>query len=326
MPLNSWFLTMREYGFRPKIACCPFVIQSVVRLNMQNRRKLSASLVMLNPKGLLGRIATVSLAVLSISLSFAINGAALAGTVPLATFTVSLTSPDNNYFMTGNTEILNANVTGCINLNCGSANGTASKTLNAVGNNAASISGSAQPNPDGSGAEATIDYYFEAVGPTNTSVIFDIEAAGSASETGSGTAFAHLYLNGSPTIGSPPVLASACSSFQANGCGSISSGFFLNSVFGAQSNTVQEIEIDVDGSANPNGGTYGASVDPTIIIDPGFLAANPGFTLEFSSNVIQESISETPIPATLPLFASGMCALGLLGRRKKRDLTLEVRS
>jgi hypothetical protein len=334
--LNSWFLTTREREFRAKIARRPCVIQSVVGLNMENRRKLSALIAKLNPKTLPGRVATASLAVLSVSLSSVIGGPALALTVtppPLATFTVSLTTPDNNYFMTGNTEILNANVTGCINLNCGSASGTASKTLNALGNNAASIGGSAQPNPDGSGAEATIDYYFEAVGATNTSVIFDIEAAGSASETGSGTAFAHLYLNGSSTIGSPPILASACSSFQVNGCGSISSAFFLNSVFGAQSNTVQEIEIDVDGSANPNGGTYGASVDPTIIIDPAFLAANPGFTLEFSSNVTQDSISETPIPAALPLFASGMFALGLLGRRKNRHPlgknatpVLEVRS
>ena len=289
---------------------------------MQNRRQLSALIAKLNPKTLLGWVATAPLAVLSVSLSSVISGPALALTVtppPLATFTVSLTSPGDNYYMSGNTQILNANVMGCINLNCASASGSASKTLNAVGGNAASIGGSSEPNPDGSGAEATIDYYFEAVGPANTSVVFDIQAAGSTSETGSGTAFAHLYLNGSSTIGSPPSLASACLSFQVNGCGSISSAFYLNSAFGAQSDTVQEIEIDVAGSTNPNGGTYAASVDPTIIIDPGFLAANPGFTLEFSSNVTQNSISETPVPAALPLFASGIGLVGYLsGRRKKR--------
>jgi hypothetical protein len=284
-----------------------------------DRRPL-ASLARPDPKGLLDRIATPFLAALAVSLGLMISGGASAGavTVPLATFTVSLSSYQDNYYMSGNSQILNANVNGCRNLDCASANGTASKTLNGVGNNAASIGGSGEGDAEGSTAEATIDYYFEAVGPANTAVNFDIQAAGSASETGSGTAFAHLYLNGSSTIGSPGTLTSACSSFELNGCGSIGSAFVLNSVFGAQSDTLQEIEIDVDGDVNQNGGTYLASVDPTITIDPGFLSANPGFTLEFSSNVTQNSISPTPLPGALPLIASGLGTLGLVGRRKKR--------
>lgn len=264
---------------------------------------------------------TPILAVLSISLGLMVGGGASAGsvTVPLATFTVSLSSYQDNYYMSGNSQILNANVTGCLNLNCASANGSASKTLNGVGNNTASIGGSGEGNSEGSTAEATIDYYFEAVGPTNTSVLFDIQAGGSASETGSGNAFAHLYLNGSSVIGEPGTLTSACSAYEVNGCGSISSAFILNSVFSAQSGTVQQIEIDVDGDVNQNGGTYMASVDPTITIDPGFLAANPGFTLEFSSNVTQNPISPIPLPDARPLIASGLGALGLVGRRKRRE-------
>jgi hypothetical protein len=257
--------------------------------------------------------------VLFVSLGLLLSGGASAATLPLATFSVSLTSYQDNYYMSGNSQILNANVLGCLGQACSSATGTASKTLNGVGDNVVSVSGSSAANPDGSTAEATIDYYFEAVGPANTGVAFDILAAGGASETGNGTSFAHLYLNGSSVIGEPGTLTTACSSFEIDGCGSIGSAFFLNSVFGAQSNTVQELVLEVSGDVNPNGGTFMASVDPTITIDPSFLAANPGFTLEFSSNVTQNPVSAVPLPAALPLFAAGLGAFGLMGRRKWRD-------
>lgn len=261
---------------------------------------------------------------LLIGLGLTINAVASAGmvAVPLAVFTVSLSSYNDNYYMSGNSQLLNENVNGCLNQDCTAAAGSASKILNGVGDNAVSISGGGQGNPDGSTAESTIDYYFAAAGAANTQVAFDIQALGFAEETGNGTSFAHLYLNGSSVIGSPGVLTTACASYEANGCGSIGSSFLLNSVFGAQSNTVQEIELDVYGDVNQNGGTYAAWVDPTISIDPAFLAANPGFTLELSSNVTQDPVAPVPLPGTLPLFAAGIGVWGLMARRRPRQLPI----
>jgi hypothetical protein len=48
-------------------------------------------------------------------------------------------------------------------------------------------------------------------------------------------------------------------------------------------------------------------------LDP---SGNP-FALNFSNGQITISAA-TPVPAALPLFATGLAALGLLGWRKKR--------
>jgi hypothetical protein len=50
-----------------------------------------------------------------------------------------------------------------------------------------------------------------------------------------------------------------------------------------------------------------------------FLNANPGqYQIIFSAGIDNGPVSNTPLPVTLPLFASGLGALGLLGWRRKR--------
>ena len=63
------------------------------------------------------------------------------------------------------------------------------------------------------------------------------------------------------------------------------------------------------------GFSMSASVDPLFTIDPSVLDPQD-YTFQFSPGLV--STSETPLPAALPLFASGLGALGLLGWRKKR--------
>jgi hypothetical protein len=67
-----------------------------------------------------------------------------------------------------------------------------------------------------------------------------------------------------------------------------------------------------------------ASLDPHIYLDPRFNI--PGLTLELSQdldNVVGTAAAATPLPAALPLFATGLGALGLLGwRRKKKSAAL----
>jgi hypothetical protein len=57
-------------------------------------------------------------------------------------------------------------------------------------------------------------------------------------------------------------------------------------------------------------------IDPMFSIDPDFANASD-YQLVFSDG-IQNDVSSTPIPAALPLFASGLGALGVFGRRRKR--------
>jgi hypothetical protein len=58
-----------------------------------------------------------------------------------------------------------------------------------------------------------------------------------------------------------------------------------------------------------------AYVDPIIEIDPDFANAS-GYSLVFSTGI---GNGVTPIPATLPLFATGLGALGVLGWWQEAD-------
>ena len=56
--------------------------------------------------------------------------------------------------------------------------------------------------------------------------------------------------------------------------------------------------------------------DAQVLTGSGFILNNPGKWTE-------TSIGKTPLPATLPLFATGLGALGWLGRRRKRKAAKE---
>ena len=58
-----------------------------------------------------------------------------------------------------------------------------------------------------------------------------------------------------------------------------------------------------------------AFLDPQITYD---LSADAGITLELSAGVGNTPLTATPLPAALPLFATGLGALGLLGWHRKR--------
>lgn len=85
--------------------------------------------------------------------------------------------------------------------------------------------------------------------------------------------------------------------------------------------TLNNIQMTLFIVANMNvGGTSSSQsgfIDPIITFDPSFDLS--GYTLEFSAG-IQNSAAATPLPAALPLFASGLGALGLLGWRRKRKV------
>jgi hypothetical protein len=65
------------------------------------------------------------------------------------------------------------------------------------------------------------------------------------------------------------------------------------------------------GGETETAGQFNAEIDPTIEIDPTWLAENPGYSLVFSSNY-----SPVPLPASVWLMLSALAGLGLVMRRK----------
>jgi hypothetical protein len=89
-----------------------------------------------------------------------------------------------------------------------------------------------------------------------------------------------------------------------------------------------KVGLDIEGFGNPGGVQAGFldSLDyPTgmgvFTLDDGVTANDPGTFL--FNNLFLPPNAETPLPAALPLFATGLGALGLLGwRRKKKAAAL----
>jgi hypothetical protein len=84
------------------------------------------------------------------------------------------------------------------------------------------------------------------------------------------------------------------------------------------------IDVYIKAEARNYGGFLGTDV-ATAYVDPYFYIPSdvPNadlYTIVVSPGIGNSPIPATPIPATLPLFSSGLGALGLLGWRKKRKL------
>jgi hypothetical protein len=63
-----------------------------------------------------------------------------------------------------------------------------------------------------------------------------------------------------------------------------------------------------------------ASLDPTIEIDPAFLAANPGYSLVFSPGFAPPLSSAVPEPSTWAILILGFAGLGYAGWRQGRSV------
>jgi hypothetical protein len=75
---------------------------------------------------------------------------------------------------------------------------------------------------------------------------------------------------------------------------------------------IAECSSEINGFASING-TCEASADPTITIDPTFLAANPGLSVVFSPGITPGVV---PTPASGWLLISGLGALAMIQRRR----------
>ena len=67
-------------------------------------------------------------------------------------------------------------------------------------------------------------------------------------------------------------------------------------------------------------GTFPVDFHYQSVCGPGIATCGTGWSgsLDITYNFTPSTAAETPLPAALPLFATGLGALGLLGWRRKR--------
>jgi hypothetical protein len=131
-------------------------------------------------------------------------------------------------------------------------------------------------------------YYYEVIGPYAANVPIRTSVSLTTSADGTFAMATALY-----SYGSNAYSVFACSATQKGACGTYPSSynFFLSPVFYLTAEQVYFTQLELSGGAgamegvDPTSGSYTATVDPTLVIDPTWLASNPGFSIEYSSNV-----------------------------------------
>ncbi|MBV8211356.1 MAG: PEP-CTERM sorting domain-containing protein [Burkholderiaceae bacterium] len=183
-----------------------------------------------------------------------------------------------------------------------SASGSSSSSVTATGGASPTISASFSTGAQGGSAGASIVYYFEVIGSSGP-VTVDYAASGSVSSAS--TATVANYQIATTTLPFGTVLASATTS-TSNPSFSVSSSLSL------QTNTVYD---EIMGASAGGIGTGSATLDPTLSLTPGEIAA--GDQLVLSPNAVPE-------PSTLLFLGAGVGALAFLRVAKKRAIPADV--
>lgn len=171
------------------------------------------------------------------------------------------------------------------------------------------------------GSTATLTYQIAASGPAGVMVPYNFDTAGSVTILGS-------FANGSASVTLTPPGGIGLTGFIASTTAStgltnttITCGAAC--VVGTQhvfllSDTAYTVQIRASAGAATNfNAVVNADADPYIYIDPTFARAGE-FSLLISDGIGNAPLASTPIPTALPMFASGVGALGLLGWRRKK--------
>jgi len=175
-------------------------------------------------------------------------------------------------------------------------------------------------------------YYVSVVGPSDINVPLDLlgftSTEGNTSDAGSGGGW---ISEASFTIGNSDVnVIDSSLDYNPGGYNIVDqqSGYnpqtysnIVNIPFSISANSSQSIFLDVYASV---GGTTAAftTIDPTIQIDPDFLAENPGYSLVFSPGIGNTPVSAAPEPSSWLLMILGLGVVGGLLRRRDDILSL----
>jgi len=181
---------------------------------------------------------------------------------------------------------------------------------------------------DGTG-EATIYYYYQVVSPPDATpgatvpmtISANLTTAASGFNSSADTAINLGYqYNPEEFIGSigatTSCSASTCTSQSdvLGALGKLGTLTLVNLPFSVFADTPAYVELLSESGTAYGSGMASATVDPVIAIDPTWLAENPGYTLEISSNVTQTP--PVPLPASAWLMLSALGGLALIGRRR----------
>jgi len=178
----------------------------------------------------------------------------------------------------------------------------------------------------GNKAQLTLHYYFAAEGPQNTTVSAHLTANGNISVTGNFASTGYNYLTEARLIFGPVGLSDMFIDNDPRGAqgGTISRSFGIDGTYQLQTNTAYEVLMQIQASAfvteeNPQFTALAdlvatASIDPSIQIDAPY--AND-YSIVFSDG-ITVTTATTPVPAALPLFATGLGGFAYLARRRSR--------
>ena len=155
-------------------------------------------------------------------------------------------------------------------------------------------------------ADGVVFFFFIVSGPANTEVPLIFSGSGSTSASG-------VYATSQSQFYSPGGFFDACSESGvpgacSNGAGGLEPTSYAGQKFASiSSNTLEDIEVIVGGGSTLGSGSWSASVDPTIEINPTFADAGE-FTIEFSPDIITVPPS-MPEPATWALLLIGIGVL-----------------
>lgn len=172
-----------------------------------------------------------------------------------------------------------------------------------------SSTGLAGSSPPQLYSQVEVDINFEVVGPVNyLSVPVIYSASGTTSATGGYATVGFAGYNTSSLIACSPSISCA------PGDKSSFSGFLDGTVY---SNVSVDFGLNLYGQSGGNfsgPGSWSAMVDPTVQIDPTFLANNPGYSLIIDPN--PTTTSSVPEPGNLLLLSTGMIGLAGVVRRR----------